>query len=108
MIFEQRELDLGMVKKGEKRTFSYPFVNRGDAPMSISIITACECTTTNVDEIAGKTFKPGEGGEVKVVFDSKEKDYSELIDIEILLDQTLPGSEIPIVEKLYYKFDIEK
>lgn len=108
MTFDKRELDLGVVKKGDKREFSYKFTNQGDVPLSVSIITACECTTTNVGDIVGKTFKPGEGGEIKAIFDSKEKDYSELIDIEIILDQTLPGSDIPIFEKLYYKFDIEK
>lgn len=106
MFFEKRDYDLGKVKKGEKRSFSYHFTNRGDAPLSIANVSACECTTT--DYPGGRSIKPGESGEIKVVFDSSEKDYEELIDIEILLDQNLPGSDIPIIEKLYYKFDIEK
>lgn len=109
MHFEQREFDLGTVKKGEKRKMEFPFKNMGDKPLSISIITACECTSTNQDDIRGKVYKPGEGGVLKATFDSSEKDYGELIDIEIILDQVEPGTEdIPIFEKLYYKFEIEK
>ena len=109
MYFEQREFDLGTVKKGEKRQLVFPFKNLGDADLSISIITACECTTTNQDDIRGKIYKPGEGGVLKATFDSSEKDYGELIDIEIILDQIEPGTDdVPIFEKLYYKFEIEK
>ena len=47
--------------------------------------------------------------QIKAVFDSSEKDYGELIDIEIILDQSEPGpDDIPIFEKLYYSFEIEK
>ncbi len=109
MHFDQREFDLGTVKKGEKRTLTYPFKNMGDTELSISIITACECTTTNLDDLRGRVYKPGEGGVLKATFDSSEKDYGELIDIEIILDQSEPNTDdIPIFEKVYYKFEIEK
>ena len=108
MQFETREFDLGTVKKGEKRTLKYNFTNKGDAPLSISLITACECTSTNFDDLRGKEWKPGESGTIVAVFDSSEKDYGELIDIEIILDQVEPGpDEIPIFEKVYYKFEID-
>ncbi|MEZ5058172.1 MAG: DUF1573 domain-containing protein [Saprospiraceae bacterium] len=108
MHFEQREYDLGTVKKGEKRKLSYKFTNKGDTDLSISLITACECTTTNFDDLRGKTWKPGESGSINIVFDSSEKDYGELIDIEIILDQSEPGTDdIPIFEKLYYKFEMD-
>lgn len=87
----------------------YPFKNLGDTELSIAIITACECTTTNQDDLTAKTYKPGEGGILKATFDSAEKDYGELIDIEIILNQIEPGTDdIPIFEKVYYKFEIEK
>lgn len=108
MTFPERTQHLGMVKKGEKRNLTFPFKNEGEGDMSISIITACECTSTNQDDLRGKIFKPGEGGVLKVTFDSSEKDYSELIDIEIILDQFYGKDEIPIIEKVYYDFDIEK
>ena len=109
MQFEQREFDLGTVKKGEKRHLTFPFKNVGDTDLSISIITACECTKTNQDDIRGIIYKPGEGGVLKATFDSSDKDYGELIDIEIILDQVEPGTDdLPIFEKLYYKFEIEK
>jgi peptidoglycan-associated lipoprotein len=109
MHFDKREFDLGTVKKGEKRTLKYNFTNKGDTPLSISLISACECTTTNFDDLRGKEWQPGESGTIVAVFDSSEKDYGELIDIEIILDQVEPGpDEIPIFEKLYYSFEIEK
>lgn len=109
MQFETREFDLGTVKKGEKRQLKYHFTNKGDSPLSISLITACECTTTNFDDLRGKKWQPGESGTIVAVFDSSEKDYGELIDIEIILDQTEPGpDEIPIFEKVYYSFEIEQ
>lgn len=108
LYFEQREFDLGIVRKGEKRNLTYQFTNNGDVPMSIAIVSACECTTTNVDDLRGKVFKPGESGKLLATFDSSEKDAEELIDIEILLDQTEPGSDIPIIEKVYYRFRIVK
>ena len=108
MHFEERTQHLGMVKKGEKRNLEFPFKNIGEGDLNISIITACECTSTNQDDLRSKTYKPGEGGVLKVTFDSSEKDYSELIDIEIILDQYYGPEEIPIIEKVYYDFDIEK
>lgn len=105
MQFDQRWFELGTVKKGEKRELTYTFTNLGDSPLKIDIITACECTTTDYPT---RVFQPGEKGEIKAVFDSSEKDYGELIDIEILLEQTMPGSDIPIIEKVYYQFEIEK
>ena len=104
MIFEERILDLGKVKHGEKRHFSYKFVNRGDTPLEISIISACDCTTT---DYSTRPVPPGESGVIKVTFDSTEKEESETIDVDIYLEN-VDNDDIPIVEMLQYKYELIK
>lgn len=105
MTFKHRALDLGKVKRGEKRTFSYAFTNKGDTALEISIISACDCTTTDYPV---KTIKPGESGEIEVTFDSTEKEESEVIDVDIYLENTIPGTAEPIRETLQYQYILIK
>jgi peptidoglycan-associated lipoprotein len=104
MEFDEREVELGTVKKGEKREFKYRFVNKGSVPLNISIVTACECTTT---EYSKEKVAPGEEGFIHVIFDSTEKDYDEVIDVTVMLDQN-DADDYPIIENLTYSFEIEK
>lgn len=103
MQFNRRELDLGKVKKGEKREFTFEFTNKGDADLKIAIISACDCTTT---DYSTDPVKPGESGKIKVIFDSTDKTESETIDVDIILENTMPGKESPIIERLQYKFEL--
>lgn len=103
MHFEERIIDFGAVKRGEQREHVYEFVNRGDADLVISIISACDCTTTEYDT---EPIKPGESGQVKVIFDSTEKEEAEVIDVDIILENVMPETGAPIIETLQYKFDI--
>lgn len=106
MQFTERTKKIGVVKKGEKRTFSYTFTNRGDTDLIIDLISACDCTTTNQDELVGKRFKPGMSGTIEVVFDSSEKDEDETIDIDIYLRNN-DNKGNPIVEMLNYSFGLK-
>jgi peptidoglycan-associated lipoprotein len=105
MQFNRRELDLGKVKKGEKLEFTFEFTNKGDADLKIAIISACDCTTT---DYSTDPVKPGESGKIKVTFDSTDKTESETIDVDIILENTMPGKESPIIERLQYKFELIK
>jgi peptidoglycan-associated lipoprotein len=105
MQFENRIVDFGKVKKGEKREYTYIFTNQGDTPLTVDLISACDCTTVDFDY---KTYKPGESGRINIIFDSAEKDEAETIDIDILLRNIHPGTDIPIIERLAYSFDIIK
>ncbi|MGB3547459.1 MAG: OmpA family protein, partial [Saprospiraceae bacterium] len=105
LVFGQRELQLGRVNHGEKRSFSYIFTNKGDSPAQISLITACECTTTTHDN--SKVYQPGQSGVIQVSFDSTEKDESETIDIDILLKQRTKSGE-PIMETVQYSYELVK
>jgi hypothetical protein len=106
MDFDQREVKFGLVKKGEKRTHTYRFTNRGDTNLIIENISACDCTTLKYEE--GKAYPPGASGEIAIVFDSSEKEEAEEILIDIILVNTEPGTDIPIFEQLIYTFDIEQ
>ena len=104
-VFPERSVDLGTVKKGEKRNHTFTFTNQGDTPLEVDLISACDCTTVDFDY---RPYKPGETGTIKVTFDSSEKDEPEVISIDILLKNTLPGTDIPIIERLEYSFSIEQ
>ncbi|PSR13139.1 MAG: hypothetical protein DA408_11135 [Bacteroidetes bacterium] len=106
MQFTERTKSIGTVPKGEKRTFSYTFTNKGTGNLVIDLISACDCTTTNQDELVGKTFKPGQSGTLHVVFDSSEKDEDETIDIDIYLRNN-DNQGHPIVEMLNYSFKLK-
>lgn len=103
MDFDKRVIDLGEVKKGEKRTFTYKFTNRGDVPLEIELISSCDCTTVTYED---RPYQPGESGVLKVTFDSAERDESEEVTIDIILKNEEPGTHIPIIEQLAYRFTI--
>jgi hypothetical protein len=105
MQFKERTTDFGSVKKGEKREYTYEFTNVGDAPLKIELVTACECTTA---EWTRGEIKPGGKGKIDIIFDSASKDEAETIELEIFLEQKEPDTGYPIIERLQYKFEIEK
>ncbi len=105
MIFEERVVDFGAVKKGDKREHTFTFVNKGDVPLKISVITACDCTTTDYSR---DEYLPGATGIIKVTFDSKDKNEDETIDIDIILNNVEPDTHLPVVEKIKYKFALAK
>ena len=104
LVFNERMVDFGAVKKGEKKEHVYEFVNKGDAEAKIAVISACDCTEATESKTK---IKPGEKAEIKVVFDSSDKDEAETIVIDIFLENK-DNNGYPIVEKLEYKFTVEK
>lgn len=105
MYFNQREIDFGKVKRGEKREHTFEFTNIGDTDLMIAVVTACECTET---DYSVRPVKPGAKGKIKVVFDSTEKEESETIDVDIMLDNTDPATGNPIMETVRYRYELVK
>ncbi|MFA4868124.1 MAG: DUF1573 domain-containing protein [Pedobacter sp.] len=71
MSFEKENYNFGKISQGEKISYSYKVKNVGKSPLIILNATAtCGCT---VPEIPAAPIKPGEEGEIKVVFDSQGK-----------------------------------
>jgi len=102
MQFEERMKDFGKVVRGEERYHEFEFTNKGDTPLLIDIVSACDCTTVDWprSEIA-----PGESGMLKVTFDSTEKEESETIDVDVILRNTDPDGN-PIIETVQYTYDL--
>jgi len=104
MAFENSFYDLGTMKQGEIRNLEYKFWNRGDVDLVIEIATTCHCTALDYPTTP---IAPGESGIIKAIFDSKEKDREELIDITIILANENSENGYPIVEEVKFRFDIE-
>jgi peptidoglycan-associated lipoprotein len=105
MHFDERVVDLGTVKKGEKRTHTYEFTNKGDTDLVISIISACDCTTT---DYSTDPVKPGGSGKIKVTFDSSKKEENEIIDVDVILENEEPDTGKTIIEMLQYTYNLVK
>lgn len=102
MSFDQRMIDLGIIKKGEKREIEYTFTNISDEDIKISQVSTCECT-----EVLKRPYlpvKPGAKGVIKVLFDSNKKDEEEPLEIDIWLEKEDPNTGMPVLERVGYKF----
>ncbi|MFN0173807.1 MAG: DUF1573 domain-containing protein [Saprospiraceae bacterium] len=104
VTWDKKMVDLGKVKKGEKRTLFYELTNTSGEEILIEIVDACECT--KIDFPRGP-IAPGRKGHLDVVFDSTEKDAAETIGITIVFRNT-DAKGNPRIESLEYKFDLEK
>ena len=101
--FAGRQVEFGTVRRGETREHRYAFRNVGDAPATIALVSACECTT--LDWTRGE-IPVGGTGYVHAVFDSSDKSAGELITIDVILEQETPAGN-GIIERLEYTFEIE-
>lgn len=69
--FEKEIYDFGTIEQGEKVSYEFKFTNTGKSPLIITDATAtCGCT---VPDYPKTPILPGEGGTIKVVFDSTGK-----------------------------------
>ncbi|NJB86235.1 peptidoglycan-associated lipoprotein [Lewinella marina] len=103
LTFDRRSVDLGPVRQGEKKEFTYTFTNRGEVPAKVMLIQACDCTTVSHDD--SRVYQPGDSGTIQVTFDSTEKEAAETLGIDIFLEQSHPTGQ-PVTEMIEYRFDI--
>lgn len=101
--FDQKVIDLGAVKKGEKREATFEFTNVSDQDVEIEFISVCECTEYDHTSLP---VKPGEKGKIDIVFDSSQKEKSDQITLDILLTNVEPKTGYQIVEQCFYKFEL--
>ena len=104
VTWDKKMVDLGKVKKGEKRNLFFELTNTSGQEIKIDIVDACECT--RVDFPRGP-IAPGAKGRFDVTFDSTEKDAAETIGITIVFRETDAAGN-PRIESVEYKFDLEK
>lgn len=102
--WDKKLIQLGPVKKGEKRTMAFEFTNTFGEDIQIDIVDACDCTT--VDFPRGP-IGPNEKGRLDVIFNSAEKDASETISINVIFRNTHPDG-VPYIETVEYAYDLVK
>lgn len=96
-------IDLGKLKRGEKRDLFFDYKNISNEVVEIEVVTACSCTET--DFTAAK-LNPGESGKIVLIFDSTSKEKSETIDVDIILKNTDPKNGYPIVDRVQFKYEL--
>ena len=103
MKFEDETYDLGPIKKGEKREFSYTFTNVGKEDIQIDLVSGCDCTTLDWTRLP---IKPGGIGTIDVIFDTTEKEDSDPVDVDIYLKNINPKTGHPMLKILDYSFQL--
>lgn len=104
VTWDKKMVDLGTVKKGEKRTTFFEFTNTSGGDIQIDIVDACECTRV---EFPRGIIPPGGKGRLGVTFDSTEKEASETIGINTVFKQNDANGN-PRIEVVEYKFELVK
>ena len=98
--WDKKMVDLGKVKRGEKRTLFFEFTNVSNENIKIDIVDACDCTKV---EFPRRELKPGEKGRLDVTFDSKDKEADETIGINVVFTNLTPEG-FPHIEVVEYQF----
>lgn len=99
--FEQEIYDFGTIQQGEKVSYSFKFKNEGKTPLVISNVSAtCGCTTP---ETPNAPIKPGEEGNIKVVFDSAGKSGMQDKVITITSNANPEASQLHLVGEVKVK-----
>ena len=104
VTWDKKLVDLGTVKKGEKRSMTYEFTNTSGVDVQLEGVSACDCTT--VDYPRGVIPLNGKG-KLDVVFNSAEKDESEKIDIDLIFKNTDAAGN-PRIERVSYQYTLVK
>jgi peptidoglycan-associated lipoprotein len=104
ITWDKKMVELGDVKKGEKRTTFFEFTNTSGTDIQIDIVDACECTTV---EFPRGIIMPGKKGRLDVAFDSKDKDAAETIGINVVFKNT-DASGNPRIEVVNYHYNLLK
>jgi hypothetical protein len=82
MTFKSKDYDFGLVIQGEKVSHSFSFTNTGKSDLVISGANAsCGCT---VPTYSKQPVKPGEKGEIEVVFNSDNREGNQHKTIKVL------------------------
>jgi Protein of unknown function (DUF1573) len=104
VTWDKQFVELGAIKRGEKREMSFLMTNRSPQPIKIDIIDHCTCTTS--DYPRGK-IALGATAKIDLVFDSTEKEVDETIEARIIFVETTSAG-VPRIETLKYHFSLLK
>ena len=104
VTWDKKMVELGKVKKGEKRSMQFEFTNTAGVDVQLEGVSACDCTTV---EYPRTVIPPNGKGMLDVTFDSTEKEASEKIDIDLIFKNTDAAGN-PRIERVSYSFDLIK
>jgi hypothetical protein len=91
LLFEEKDFDFGDINQGDKVTHVFKFKNTGKANLLIkNAAPSCGCT---VPEWTKEPIKPGDNGEIKIVFNSEGKSGPQQKTIN-LTTNTKDGNEV--------------
>jgi len=96
--FDNRFHDFGIIKEGDIKKHVFGFTNVGGSDLVIDMVTACECTDLLWPETA---IKPGQRGEISVVFKSEGKKGEEEITVDLV------GNTEPIVTQVRFRVFVD-
>lgn len=81
---------------------TFKFTNTGDVDIVVELVTGCECSEIIYDE--GAKYKPGEKGEIRVIFHSFEEEKGEANKtLDIILENINPRTGYQFLYELKYK-----
>lgn len=103
--FHNPQINLGEIKRGDKRSMEFNFTNTGTEALQIEIVSGCECTTLDWPRLP---IKPGDSGIITAIFDSTEKEKSEIVDIDIYFENIDPETKHPMFKMVQYAFQFEE
>jgi hypothetical protein len=104
MRFEKKTINFGTVKMGEHPSHVFSYTNKGQEPVEIEIVSACDCTEL---EYSKKPIAVGGTGFIKATYMSERapenvnKEFEK--EITIVLKNKYPDTGYPIVETLKIK-----
>jgi hypothetical protein len=85
--WQQKTIELSTAFKQQDVKAGFVFRNTGDRPVTITSVNSnCDCTTAELDK---KTYAPGEGGKINVMFEIG--DYMGIHDAHILVTTDTPS-----------------
>ncbi len=107
MTFDNPDHDFGTMKVGEQKTHVYRFTNTHPTDITLELVSGCHCTDIEYD--SGKTYKPGETGEIKATFVSDREEERGAMNktIDILLENTSPETGYQVIKEVTFKLVLE-
>jgi hypothetical protein len=96
LVFEKKEISIEMSVDDAVFVARYPFVNRGDKPVTITALEAtCECTAAEVNK---KTYGAGESGEIVARFEPGTRHGPQIQGVTVLTDAPDQPEELLILK----------
>jgi uncharacterized protein YceK len=88
LVFDEYEHHFGKVEEGRKVSWSFKYHNEGTGPLVLNtVLTTCGCT---VPKYNTKPSRPGDSGNIEVVFDTTERNGMQSKTITVRSNATKP------------------